>query len=132
MPTARSSPELYRASFHRQHHLEWNPDRLVKEPAPTGVAGWVSELQRLRRESPSPGRESKNRFRRMRQLISRLRDYVSPEIAAGWNNVDFLRLFASEQSVVASREYAYILHSHSALQKYLQPLLELRQAAASV
>lgn len=132
LPPARSSPELYRASFHLQHHLEWNPDRLVREPAATNVAGWISELQQLRRETPLPGKASKKRFRDMRQLIARLRDHISPEITAGWKNVCFLHRFASEHSLVASREYAYVLHPHSELQKYLQPLLELREAAASI
>ncbi len=132
LPPPRSTKKELSQTLHSQHHLMWNPDLLLSNSVDNRLADCLARLATLRMEKTGQDRHSKKRFHELRNLIEYLRENVRPAIENGFKNVDTLRRFISEEKMVLSREFAFPLHSLTDLQKYLRPLLNLRQAAAGV
>lgn len=127
---ARSGQREWREAQHLQHHLHWNPDRLLDSSQKGRQVDLLAELLRLRGENPGPGFSPKSRFHAIRRLVERLRATTRGPLDAGWSRVARLRQFAPEEQLVNSREYAYPLHPIESLINHLQPLLQLRETAA--
>lgn len=128
---ARSGTGKMREAEQFQRHQYWNPDRLLESHEKKRHRLLLDELRALRDDSPKPGIAAKNRFHRIRRLLEALRGFTQGRLEESLTEVGRLRHFSQEEQLVNNREYAYLLHPVESLRKHLQPLLNLRETAAT-
>jgi hypothetical protein len=102
--------------------LEWNPERYlddsILERSP--LCDWVEEKFALIEAKPGTTKERKARFRRLREINGKLREFVGPRIGETDGEITTTQAAADAAALMGSREFFFGFHEPQSLTALFQ------------